>query len=247
MKHKLSILSLITIVCILITGCSNSSKECDEINRCQEKMLTQTSAHLKVISTVKSEKRNEMLTTDFIYKMNANGIMEYSEAQLDSTNKMIFCEVSDGKKAEQWLLGKGWGMIDATNYTKEKPHRYLSALTTKLDEKTIETASIAEQEANKLYTFCLNADVLNKTIYTNTATEIISQELTFLINAEGNIICYTDNAVILDKEANQEATYTLEIQVSEQGAITEILKPELRANAAIEQDITTQDIVEEEK
>ena len=76
----------------------------------------------------------------------------------------------------------------------------------------------------------------------NVDVEIISQNISFIIDKEGQLISYTDVADILNKEINSSSLYSLEAQISEHNSITEVIKPEIRANANVEQ--TNQDTEE---
>ncbi len=233
MKKKLTVAAILVGLCISLVGCGGVSKDCNEINKIQKSLANLDSGHMTILSKVESANRNENMSTDFTYRVNDNGVMEYCQTQMDKTNKLIFCEMSDGEKAEQWLLGKGWGAIDATTYTKENPHQYLGLLTNKLDKKIIKDIKKEEQDSNTVYNVELDENKLNQTSYKDADMEIVSQNISFSINEKGELICYNDNAVIMDKATQSESNYNLEVQLSEHNAVTEIQKPDLKVSAAV--------------
>lgn len=231
MIKKFLVSFIFLALCFSMVGCSGVSKGCNEIKKIQDNVSNQNSAHLVISSNVKSDNRNENMSSEFIYKFNDTGTMEYCQTQMDSSNKLIFCEVNNGEKAEQWLLGNGWAVVDPTSYNKENPHQYVGLLTNKLDKKIIKKISKEEQDTNTVINVEIDEKELNSTVYKDSEMEMVSQNISYNVNKQGNLICYNDNAVILDKQTNIESQYNLEVQLSEHNAVTEIKKPELRANA----------------
>jgi uncharacterized protein YcfL len=222
---------LIIVLCFGLVGCK-SHKGYNNLNKAQENMMKNNSAHLVISSSVKGQSKEDANVTDFVYKLNDKGVMEYVQSQQDANSKMVFCEVNDGEKAEQWLLGNGWSSIDATTYTKENPHRYLLLIAGKIEKKNIAKMTQTNDNTNTVYTIEMDPKRLNKTVYKDAAIEVKSQNVSFTVNENGDIICYNDKAVIYDKETDTEAEYMLEVQISEHNAITEIKKPDLQVKAS---------------
>jgi len=233
MIKKLAIACLLACLCISTVGCSGVSKEYDGVKKAQAEVIKQNSCHMVISSKVNAKEKTDAIVTDFTYKVNDKGVMEYCHSQQDSANKLVYCEYSDGVKAEQWLLGNGWSVIEPVAYTKENPHRYIELLTSAIDKKAISKLTKDKVETNTQYNISLNASKLNKTTYKDAPIEVISQNISFLVNAKGELICYNDKAVIFDKETKSEAEYLLEVQLSEHNAIAEVKKPEVRANALV--------------
>lgn len=235
MIKKISIAVLILALGITMVGCGSvPKKQYDNLKKVQESFLKQNSCHLIINSKVGGEETQDANITDFVFKVNDKGVMEYCQSQQDGSNKLVFCEYGDGEKAEQWLLGNGWSTINPVAYSKDNPHKYINLLTNSFDKKAISKLSKETELTNTSYILEMDAKKLNKTVYKDTSIEIVSQKITYLVNANGNLICYNDVAVIYDKEADTKAEYQLEVQVSDHNAVTEIKKPEVRVNAIVQ-------------
>lgn len=240
MIKKLMLTGIVLSACLVFSACTNGTKGYDDVKKAQTEFKKLNSCHMMISSKVNTGAKTDVITTDFTYKMNDKGIMEYCQSQQDAANKLVYCEMGNGEKAEQWLIGNGWTAIEAVEYSKDNLHRYIELLTNSMEKKAVNSVVKDKEDTNTRYTVELNSKELNNTIYKDAPMEVVSQEVSYLINSAGEIICYNDRAVILDKETNKEAEYTLEVQVSEQNTISEIKKPELRANAAV-QDVPADD------
>ncbi|WMJ24393.1 hypothetical protein RBG61_06915 [Paludicola sp. MB14-C6] len=231
MIKKIITASLIVGLCFSLVGCK-SVKGYSDLNKAQENMMKQNSCHMVISSSVNGATKADANVTDFVYKLNDKGVMEYCQSQQDASNKMVFCEVSDGEKTEQWLLGNGWSNVDATAYTKDNPHRYLQLISGKIDKKNIAKMDKKTDNTNTIYNVAMDAKKLNKTVYKDADITVKSQNVSFTVNKKGELICYNDKAVILDKESNVESEYALEVQLTEHNGITEIKKPDLQVKAS---------------
>lgn len=233
---KIIATALILCICLALGGCkSNKTTDYSDVKKAQQQLFKQSSGHMVMSSEVNSVSKSDKIVTDFTYKLTPDGVMEYCQSQQDVSNKMVFCEFGDGVTSEQWLIGHGWSVIDPIQYTAENPHKFLQLLGSELDKKVVSEVSKKEEQTNVRYDIILDSEELNKTVYKDSEIEVLAQDISFLIDANGNIITYNDNATILDKATNTNAEYTLEVKVSEHNTVSEVKKPELRVAAAVDE------------
>lgn len=230
MIKKLLLGTLIVAISMLTVGCNN--KDLDAVKTAQNNLVNLNSGHIIVSAGVKTDKKTDATTTDFTYMKNNAGVFEYCQSQQDGNNKLVYCEVSDGEKAEQWLLGKGWSVIEPKAYTAENSHRFIALIANEIDKDCIAKMEKVAEDSNTHYNLELDSKKLNKTVYKDTSIEVISQSISYVIDKDGQLISYTDVATIFDKEANCNAEYTLEAHISEQNTLTEIVKPEVKSTQA---------------
>lgn len=226
LKKLLTVLAA-AAVCLGITGCSAGSKDYSAIKKSQEAVRSLQSGRIIVTSTTKA-KKTEIVVTEFAYKLTATGTYEYCQTQYDGNNKAVYCEYSDGEKAEQWLIGSGWCVIDPTVYTKDNPHRYIKLISTVFDRKAIESIEVNEQTGKKCYTIILKPDILNETVYEDSDQEVLEETVTVTTDEDDNLVYYADAARFFDQPTGQEKEFTLEMELTEPNAVSEIVKPELR-------------------
>lgn len=238
MLKKMLLSVLIISLGIFAVGCNGESKELDTIKTAQKKLMSATSGHIIAETALKTDKKSDVTTTDFSYKANENGIFTYCQEAKDSNGKVIFCEVGDGEKAEQWLIGKGWAVIEPVAYTTDNHHKFVSLISTPLDKKTVASVTKTVQDNGTVYTLKLNADVLNKTTYKDTSISLESQVVTFLIDKNGEITEYTDVAIIEDTELGEKNEYSVSVTLDQLNAVAEVKTPEVKQTAANPDDTT---------
>lgn len=232
MFKKMLLSVMIISVGLLAVGCNKSSKELDTIKGAQTKLSSAQSGHIVVQTALKTARKTDATITDFSYKANASGIFTYCQEAKDSGGKVIFCEVGDGEKAEQWLIGKGWEVVEPISYTTENQHRFVSLITSPLDGKTVASTSTTVQDNGTIYTLTMNADALNNTIYKDTAIKLTSQIITYLVDAKGDIIEYTDTAIIEDTELGETNEYSVSVSLDQIGTVVEVKTPEVKQTVA---------------
>ncbi|MFZ2538435.1 MAG: hypothetical protein WAX04_05995 [Oscillospiraceae bacterium] len=228
MLKKIAIVVMILTVCISMVACSSDGKKHMELKNAQDTILNLDSGKITVISQFEGENKSDTIKSEFVFKTNPGGVLSYCQTQYDLNNKTVYCEYSDGEKSEQWLVGRGWSVLDTTQYSKDNPHRYAKLLATSFDKKSIDSIICDETETEKTYTMELDPKVLNKTTYKDTEIEIISQSVTMLVNAKNELVRYNDTSKVLDKSTDTQSLYMLEMALSEQNAIKEVVRPELR-------------------
>lgn len=221
-------------MCLCLSSCGQSNQALKELKAAQATLQNMQSGHLIVTSSIKSDQRESLNTTDFTYKQNDGGVFSYCQAQQDSNNKLIFCEQGDGVKSEQWLIGKGWTSVDPAAYTPKNNHQYIKLITNELDSKDIqEVISVPELE-NTRYTVEFDAQKLNNSIYKDTDIEVVSQTVSFLVGKDSMLLEYTDESVVLDKTSGKNSEYSFVANITEHNTLVELTKPEIRVNAAME-------------
>lgn len=243
---RISIIGIIAGLCLSLSACNENGKDYDEIQRIQKNVAAQESGHMIISSRIApvADENNAVsgkadnVTNEFTFKLNASGAVEYCQTQMDSSNKMIFCEISDGEKSEQWLLGKGWSSIDTTTYSKENPHQYIGIIINDIDKGAIGSIDKEIDGDNTVYRITMDVKKLNENHYKDANAELISHDISFTENKDGQLLRYTDDAVIAEGDTKLKNEYSLDIQMNEHNMIGEIKKPELRANAAVSGDIT---------
>ena len=226
LKKMLAVL-LAAAACLTVSGCSGS-KEYNVIKDVQKDISNLQSGRIIVTAKLDNGKRSDMTVTEFTFRVNASGNYEYCQTQFDSNNKAVFCEFSDGEKSEQWLVGSGWTASDSDVYNKKKPHRYIQLLSTPFESKAVSGIETAEEGANKRYTMVLDPERLNETAYLDSDSQIKEETVSILVNDKGEMVCYNDQTNALDKSSQKDCSYTLEMQLSDCNAVTEIARPELR-------------------
>jgi len=212
-------------LCLGLAGCGGS-KEYAAVKKCQEAVGELQSGRIVVTSTA-SGKKSEVTVTEFIYKLTATGTYQYCQTQYDGANKAVYCEYSDGEKAEQWLIGSGWCVIDPTVYTRENPHRYVKLLSRVFPEKAVSDIQINDQGENTCYTLLFKPEVLNEALYADSGHTVEEETVTVTVNPEGLLCYYADKASFLE-ENGEKKELTVEMEVSSQNAVEEVLRPELR-------------------
>lgn len=228
MLKKIMVAVLTLAVCISMTACSSDGKKHMEIKNAQDAILTLDSGKISVLSQMESGNKSDTIKSELVFKMNASGIMTYCQTQYDLNQKPVYCEYSNGEKTEQWLVGRGWNVLDTVQYTKEKPHRYNMLLATSFDKKAIDSIVCDEKDAAKTYTMELDPKILNTTTYKDAPIEVVSQSVSLLVNEKNELVRYCDNSKIMDKESKLESNYTLEMTLSEQNTILDVPRPEHR-------------------
>lgn len=228
MLKKIIAASLTLVLCFSLTACGSDGKKHMELKNAQDAILDLQGGKITVTSQFEGENKSDTIKTELVFKSNDSGIMTYCQTQYDQNNKPVYCEYSDGEKSEQWLVGRGWSVLDTVQYTKESPHRYNKLLATSFDKKAIDTIICDEAEAVKTYTLELDPKVLNKTTYKDADIEIVSQSVSVLVNEKNELVRYNDTSKVIDRETNNENLYILEMVLSDQNAVKEVLRPELR-------------------
>lgn len=221
---------LAAALCVGLTACGafGGGKNYDAVKKAQEGVGELESGRIIVTSKHAKDAKSESVVTEFVFRTTAGGTSEYCQTQFDQNNKAVYCEYSDGEKSEQWLIGNGWSVIDPTVYTKENPHRYLRLLASPFDKKLVSKIETEQEGENMLYTLTLKPDRVNENLYPEANVEIKEERVSILVNAEGKLIAYGDVSQVYDKEAGEDCEYTLDMQLSDLNAVTEIKKPELR-------------------
>ncbi|MEG0693058.1 MAG: hypothetical protein RR444_08250 [Oscillospiraceae bacterium] len=228
MLKKIAIVAMTLALCISMTACSSDGKKHMELKNAQDTVLNLESGKITVISQIEDDNKSDTIKSELVFKTNPDGVISYCQMQYDLNNKPVYCEFSDGEKSEQWLVGRGWSVLDTMQYTKDNPHRYTKLLSTSFDKKSIDNIICDETETAKTYTMELDPKVLNKTTYKDSGIEIISQSVTMLVNANNELVRYNDTSKVLDKSTDTQSLYMLEMALSEQNAIKEVIRPELR-------------------
>lgn len=232
MLKKLFIALLAAAICLSFAGCSAGSKEYAAVKKCQEAVRELQSGRI-IVTSKTTTKKTDVVVTEFAYKLTPTGTYEYCQTQFDGNNKAIYCEYSDGEKAEQWLIGSGWCVIDPTVYTKNNPHRYIKLISTVFDQKSVSSITLTEENGKKCYTILLKPEVLNETIYKDSDTEVKEETVTINTDGDDQIIYYADSSSMYDKANQVQKEFTLEMEISGQNEINEIIKPELRDYSAM--------------
>ncbi len=232
MLKKIALAVMIFAVCVSMVACSSDGKKHMELKNAQNTILDLDSGKITVTSQFEAENKSDTIKSEFVFKTNPSGVISYCQTQYDLNNRPVYCEYSDGEKSEQWLVGRGWSVLDNTQYSKDNPHRYTKLLATSFDKKAIDSIICDETETEKTYTMELDPKVLNKTTYKDTEIEIISQSVTMLVNAKDGLVRYNDTSKVLDKSTDTQSLYMLEMALSEQNAVKEVARPELREYSA---------------
>lgn len=235
MLKKITIILMTFAVCISVCACSSNGKKNMELQNAQSSILNLDSGKITVISQIETQDNADTIKSELIFKSNENGVLSYCQTQYDLNNKPVYCQYSDGEKCEQWLVGKGWSVLDTMQYSKDNPHRYAKLMATPFDKKAIDNIVCNETETEKTYSLELDPKVLNKTTYKNTDIEIISQSVTMLVNENDELVRYNDTSEILDKSTDSQNLYMLEMSLSDQNNIKEVNRPELRDYAEMNQ------------
>lgn len=228
MLKKITLALMALVVCISMAACSSDGKKHMELKNAQDTVLDLQSGKITVISQFEGENKSDTIKSELVFKTNAEGVLSYCQLQYDLSNKPVYCEYSDGKKSEQWLVGRGWSVLETAQYSKDNPHRYTKLLSTGFDKKSINSILCDEIETEKTYTMELDPKVLNQTTYKDTEIEIVSQSVTMLVNAKNELVRYNDTSKVIDKTTDTQSLYMLEMALSEQNAVKEVLRPELR-------------------
>ena len=213
--------------CLVMAACSGANKDYAAVKKAQSAVRELESGRIIVTSTVKAAK-TELTVTEFTFRTTSSGGYEYFQLQYDNSSKPVYCEYSDGEKAEQWLIGSGWHVIDPAPYSREKPHRYIQLLSTACASEAVESVEISESAGSKCYTVLLKPEVLNETLYQNGEEQVQQETLTITTDSGDNLVYYADAVSFLNPETQKEREVLLEMELSEANQIGEIPRPELR-------------------
>lgn len=228
MFKKIITAALAVSLCLGISGCSGS-KGYTTVKKAQEELLNLQSGRMIVSTQAVRADKSDASQTEFSFRLTASGVYEYCQMQFDRNNKAIYCEYSDGEKSEQWLVGSGWSVSEATAYTKDNPHRYLKLLSTPIDQKSIAEITEEKEGEKTRYQITLDPKHLNETAYREADLTVKEELISILISETGELLSYTDHAVMADKSTGQESEYTLDMQISDQNSVMEIKRPDLRS------------------
>lgn len=225
LKKTLSFL-LAGAACLAMAGCSGN-KDLDAVQKARQAVRELDSGRIIVTSTVKSRK-TERIVTEFTFRTTSSGGYEYCQLQYDNSSKPVYCEYSDGEKAEQWLIGSGWHVIDPAPYSREKPHRYVQLLSAPCADEAVESVEVADTPESKCYTLILKPDVLNETLYQDAEEQVQQETLTITTDNSGNMVYYADAALFFNPETQKERDVLLEMELSQANQVEEVARPELR-------------------
>ena len=229
MKYrKIAAVLLACGLCLGFAGCGANGKDYETIQKAQEAVGELESGKLQIITSFEQGNRREAAATDFTFRMTEDGTLSYCHMQYDRNEKAVYCEYSDGKTSEHWLIGNGWSTTEPENYTREHPHRFLRLVSESFERKAVEKLEKAEEPDGIRYTLTLSPKKLNQTAYKEADVEILSEEVTLTISPEGQLLRYSDQSRVLEKPNGQEGTYVLSMTLSEQNAVSDVKKPELK-------------------
>ncbi|MEG0894813.1 MAG: hypothetical protein RSE93_03795 [Oscillospiraceae bacterium] len=228
------VISKILVVCmaICLVGCSSKDTEMSKIEDAQNNISSMTSGKFEISTMVKTNTRTDATKTEFTFQQMQNGIIEYCQSQQDSRNKLVFCEYSDGESAEQWLLGKGWSVIEPTKYTLENPHRFISLITSKIDKGSVKSVTKSEDTSYQVYE--VEMDCQKVPVSTEGNEKLTSQKICFYVNSDGLISKYTDETIFVNTQTEQECQYSLEISLSEHNTLASVKKPDLKVDEKVD-------------
>lgn len=239
MIKRLLLGTIMVMAAVVSVGCSvGKGGMLSKVEDAQQSLLKLDSAKLTVSAGITSSGQNgsrraNVTTTELSYLKNSSGVFEYCQSQLDSAKKLIYCEVSDGEKSEQWLLGKGWSVIEPKSYTPDNPHRFITLISNEIDKKSVSNIAKTDTDQGSLYTLTMDSARLNETTYSNTGFEVVDQSVSYLVDPDGLLISYTDIATVVDSDGISSA-YTLEVQLSEHNALKEIARPDVMTNTVVD-------------
>lgn len=242
MKHKRAALGFLSLLAaVSLCACSNvKSKEYDTVCKAQAEVASMTSGKLTVMSRYENSRKNAQIKSEFTFSQTPDGKLAYCQTQTDSAGKIIYCDYSDGQKAEQWFIGKGWSEASRLSYSTENPHRYIRLIASPHSKEVITELVSSPNGADTQYTLTMNAQELNKTTYMDADFEVISQSIVIVTDKDGKLTSYDDTAQISDKATKTPTEYGLSITLSDANASIEIKRPDLRdyssANAEIEEE-----------
>jgi hypothetical protein len=218
---------LLAAAIFLLSGCV-SGKDYRRLSDAQKSVGALKSGRITVTSSYNPAEGGSASVTEFLFRMTESGCYEYCQTQYDQNQKAVYCEYSDGAKSEQWLLGRGWSVLDSTVYTAEEPHRYLKLIATPFEKKAIDDLLVSEEDGNLRYYLTLDPSVLNRTLYRDSGVEILEEKLEVLAGSDGQLLFYCDDSRLLDKTLGEESAYRLEMQLSDLNAVTEVPRPSLK-------------------
>lgn len=222
--------ALAAIVCLGSTGCAGNLGGYPDIKKAQERIGELQSGRIVVNTAFEKGKKAGSMTTEFLFRQKEDGTITYCQTQFDKDNKTIYCEYSDGSRVERWLIGKGWSEAEEQICNKENPHRYLKLLETPIEKKSISQIVTEEDGENTRFILTLDPAWLNENTYTDQTAEAVSETVTILLDKDGNLLRWQNEAVILDVASQMECYYRLDMQLTDLNMVGEIEKPELRTN-----------------
>lgn len=225
-----AVLAAAAMLTACLAGCRAGGKEYSAISQAMEAVRELESGRILVTAGYEKASGSDRIVTEFVFKRTDSGNYAYCQTQYDRNNKTVYCEYSDGSKTEQWLIGKGWADLPGTLFTPESPHRYIRLLSTPPERDAVAQAVMTPEDTNCRYDLTLDPEFLNRTMYADGETEVVQESVCVLLNEEGGLLCYNDDALVNDLLLDQQISYTLEMQLSEQNSIGEVTRPELRDN-----------------
>ena len=224
---KIFCLVLAFIMILSLAGCSKG-KNVSNLKSAQGALLNLLSGKITVSAQIETNGSTDTVKSEFVFLKDENGKFKFCHSQYDNQNKPIFCEFSDGDTAKQWLIGRGWSEIDAVQYSKDNPHRFIRLLSTPFDKRQVKSITSTKEDGGVSYVVTINPDRVNKTTYKEADISVLSQTVTVFVNDKNEILSYTDTSTILDKSTNTETLYMLSFVISDQNAVTKVECPELR-------------------
>lgn len=212
------------------TGCMAGGEEYGAVKQAQEAVSRLESGKLMVTAGCEKSSGSERIVTEFVFKRVESGNFAYCQTQYDRNNKPVYCEYSDGSKTEQWFIGKGWSELSGSLFTPEEPHRYIAMLSTPQERKAVQSVAMTPEDTNCRYDLTLDPARLNETVYADSDTEAVEEQISLLLNEAGELVCYNDDATLRDTLLGEEIRYTLEMQLSDCNSVGEVARPALRDN-----------------
>lgn len=222
------LLTALLLPLALLGGCATSSKEYSEVASVFKGVLDLKSGNVLITSTSQNEINSKGVKSEFSFLSKENGEFTFCHLQYDNAKKPIYCDYSDEAEALQWFIGKGWSKATKLSYTKENPHRYIKLLSTPPRKEAVSSIEVNALSDKTQYIITLDPQKLNELEYKEGDLAVISQKLTLTADKEGRLCEYKDSCVMLDKKTNEETTYVADAAISQQDALSEITKPELR-------------------
>ncbi len=167
-------------------------------------------------------------TGTFVFLRQESGALSYCQTQLDQNDQVVFCEYSDGEKAEQWMIGQGWRSVTHDPYTDAMLHPYLQMLSVQYERGDIRSIQKQVDESGICYTINMDADkVTNKQYKNDTATvSVKEQTIKLQVNTDGQLTSYEEDTTLTESQV--DSSYSVRVNLSKHNGITEIKRPQLR-------------------
>lgn len=229
MKRIGMLVAMLLCVTVLFGGCGGADAALyEEVKTVLSGVQSLTGGEFALSVSYQEPQGSGAYTGTFVFLRRESGTLSYCQTQLDQNDQVVFCEFSDGEKAEQWMIGQGWRAVSHEPYTDTMRHPYLQMLSAQYERAEIREIQKQVDASGICYTLYMDAGKVTQKQYANDTAAVSVKEQTIIlqVNTDGQLTSYEENTTLTESQI--DSSYSVHVNLAKHNGVTEVKKPQLR-------------------